>query len=250
MKKVFRLKSGVFGEGKPKICVPIVAKNQTSIWKKAEEIACLPADIVEWRVDFYQHALETKQVLETLYGLRKRLANQAILFTFRTGKEGGEREISEKNYWNLNLEAASSGLTDLLDVEAFFEEKRTIQAIEEIHRTGCKVVASNHDFHKTPPTDEMVFRLSKMEEMGADVAKLAVMPLDSEDVLHLLYATLHADKKLTIPIITMSMGKMGMFSRISGSLTGSAMTFASVGEVSAPGQMPLEKVAEILDFFI
>ena len=38
-KKVFSIGTGVFGEGKPKICVPIVEKTREEILKRAEEIA-------------------------------------------------------------------------------------------------------------------------------------------------------------------------------------------------------------------
>ncbi len=54
MKKTWKIGTGIFGEGTPKICVPIVAKERKSIWKKAEELAALPQqiDVVEWRADF------------------------------------------------------------------------------------------------------------------------------------------------------------------------------------------------------
>ena len=55
---------------------------------------------------------------------------------------------------------------------------------------------------------------------------------------------------MEIPVITMSMGKQGIVSRISGSLTGSALTFATAGEASAPGQIPVEKMREILDIIL
>ena len=85
-----------------------------------------------------------------------------------------------------------------------------------------------------------------MEEMGADVAKLAVIPRSRQDVLDLLQATVTADERMNIPVVTMSMGGLGVVSRLCGSLTGSAMTFAAVGETSAPGQIAAEKMQNIL----
>ena len=79
-------------------------------------------------------------------------------------------------------------------------------------------------------------------EMGADVAKIAVMPQSREDVMTLMEATMEADHSLDIPVVTMSMGRLGVLSRLAGTLTGSAMTFASVGEASAPGQIPIEQM--------
>lgn len=245
-KKTFKIGTGVFGEGIPKVCVPIVAKRREDIWKKAEEIQALPIDIVEWRADFYEDVLRMDEVLTTLGGLKKRLEPKDILFTFRTSGEGGNLSIDPDAYWELNQEAAASGCVSLVDVEAFFREERTEDVIRALHAQGCHVITSNHDFEKTPDTEEMVSRLRRMEELGADAAKLAVMPNDRTDVLRLLQATIRADEELCIPLVTMSMGRFGMISRLAGSLTGSAMTFGAMGEASAPGQLPVWDLVNIL----
>ena len=73
-------------------------------------------------------------------------------------------------------------------------------------QSRVKVVASNHDFHKTPAKSDIIYRLRKMQDMGADIPKIAVMPQNKRDVLTLLATTEemvtdYADR----PIITMSM---------------------------------------------
>lgn len=246
MKRTFEIGTGIFGEGTPKICVPIVAHNRADIWKKAEEISALPVDVAEWRTDFYEDVFRTEEVLITLSGLKKRLQKKALLFTFRTSGEGGKLSIGKEDYYRLNGAAAASGCVDLVDVEAFLDEERTAEEIRKIQAAGSRVITSNHDFDKTPPVSEMVRRLKRMEELGTDVAKLAVMPRSRQDVLDLLQATVTADEALKVPVVTMSMGKMGVASRVCGSLTGSAMTFAAAGEVSAPGQIPVEQMETIL----
>ena len=76
--------------------------------------------------------------------------------------------------------------------------------------------------------------------MGADIAKVAVMPKNYKDVLILLNATLKArTEHLEIPIITMSMGPEGGVTRLAGGLFGSDLTFAIGKEASAPGQIPI-----------
>ena len=42
----------VLGDGIPKICVPIVAKNEEQVLTQARQISALPADLVEWRLDW------------------------------------------------------------------------------------------------------------------------------------------------------------------------------------------------------
>lgn len=249
MKKTFKIGTGIFGEGQPKICVPIVAKGRIEILKKAEEIAGLPVDVVEWRADFYEDVFQMEEVLATLRSLKEILGEKVILFTFRTSKEGGNLSVEEEAYYHLNQEAAASGCVGLVDVEAFLNEERTEEEIQKLHSAGSRVIASNHDFEKTPPVGELVRRLHRMEELGADVAKLAVMPKSRQDVLNLLQATVTADDELSVPVVTMSMGKLGIVSRLSGVLTGSAMTFAAVGETSAPGQIPAEQMMGVLKLF-
>ena len=163
--------------------------------------------------------------------MRNVIGETALLFTFRTAKEGGEKAIETDVYVALNERAAKSGQVDFVDVEAFTGETAVKQIIETAHATGVKVVASNHDFHKTPAQEEIVSRLCKMQELGADIPKIAVMPQNKKDVLTLLSATRemseeHADR----PIITMSMAGTGVISRLCGEVFGSALTFGAAGK--------------------
>ena len=76
----------------------------------------------------------------------------------------------------LNKKAAATGLVDLVDVEAFTGDEVVKDIIEGAHAHDVKVVASNHDFDTTPDKDDIVGRLVKMQELGADIPKIAVMP--------------------------------------------------------------------------
>ena len=116
------------------------------------------------------------------------------------------------------------------------------------HACGVKVVASNHDFDKTPDKEDIVGRLRKMQDLGADIPKIAVMPQSKLDVLTLLSATeemnrLYADR----PIITMSMAGTGVISRLCGEVFGSALTFGAAGKASAPGQMGVNDLNTVLN---
>ena len=143
-------------------------------------------------------------------------------------------------------DAAKTNCVDLVDVEMFFgDEVKDI--IEQVHQHGVKVIASNHDFEKTPDVDEMISRLCKMQNLGADLLKIAVMPQCRKDVLNLLTATEEMYRKYAkCPIITMSMSQMGVVSRLCGELSGSAVTFGAAGKASAPGQIGTEKLSEML----
>lgn len=235
------------GSGIPKICVPIVGVTKEDILSEAKNIKTINADVVEWRVDWYEDIFNFDKVEETLIELRKELEEIPLLFTFRTSKEGGEKEIEVKEYVELNQKAAKTGHVDLVDVEAFTGDEAVKAVIEVAHAHGVKVVASNHDFHKTPSQDEIVSRLRKMQELGADIPKIAVMPQNKKDVLVLLAATEEmASEYADRPIITMSMSGTGVISRLCGEVFGSALTFGAAKKASAPGQMEVKELETVL----
>ena len=235
------------GAGIPKICVPIVGVTREEILAAAENIKSTKADVVEWRVDWYEDIFDFAKTEATMKALREALGEMPILFTFRTSKEGGEKAIETEAYVELNQNAAKTGLIDLVDVEAFTGDEAVKAVVETAHANGVKVIASNHDFHKTPAKEEIVSRLRKMQELGADIPKIAVMPQNKKDVLTLLAATEEMSSEYADrPIITMSMSGTGVISRLCGEVFGSALTFGAVGKVSAPGQMGIEDLTTVL----
>ena len=86
------------GAGIPKICVPIVGVTREEILAAAENIKSTKADVVEWRVDWFDDVFATEKVLETAKELQEVLKDIPVLLTFRTSKEGGEKEISVNDY--------------------------------------------------------------------------------------------------------------------------------------------------------
>lgn len=246
--KTVQIKNITIGEGRPKICVPIVGKTAADIFAETKNILSLPVDLIEWRVDWYEDVFKTDKVLETARMLRDILGDVPLLFTFRTSKEGGERKICAEDYAALNIMAARSGYVDLIDVEIFTGDEIVREIIRNAHEAGVKVIASNHDFFKTPSKEEIIKRLCMMQEAGADIPKIAVMPTCRQDVLTLLSATLEmAETYADRPIITMSMAGTGVVSRLAGETFGSALTFGAAFKASAPGQISVQELRQVLD---
>ena len=226
------------GEAIPKICVPIVGKTIDEILNQAKHICEIGADVVEWRVDWFEEVNNYESVENAAKQLRDILGETPILFTFRTAKEGGERAIEPDEYVELNEKIAKSGYVDLVDVEAFIGDTYVEKVVKTSHECGVKVIASKA---------ELISRMRKMQELGADISKIAVMPQSTEDVLTLLSATeemrrCYADR----PVITMSMAGTGVVSRMCGEVFGSALTFGAAGKVSAPGQIDVEELRTVL----
>ncbi len=254
MKKTVKVREVTFGEGAPAICVPIMGRMREEIRNEAHAFEAHRADVAEWRADAYLAARtwETGEkvseipLIPVLQMLRRELHSTPLVFTIRTKAEGGLIELSDEAYIDYVRDALYSGCVDLIDLEWRLGEKVCQKIITEARSEDVKVVISSHDFQKTPDTETMVERLTEMERFGADLPKIAVMPQSIEDVLQLCSATAQASKKLTQPIITMAMGDLGKLTRLTGEAFGSAMTFAAAGEASAPGQMDVSSVREVL----
>lgn len=75
---------------------------------------------------------------------------------------------------------------------------------------------SYHNFQMTPDAATLDKKFATAAQLGADVAKVAVMPQSDRDVLELLAATSRARETLDLPLISMSMGGIGSISRIMG----------------------------------
>lgn len=236
-----KIKNIVLGDGIPKTCVPIAAKTKEEIIEEAVSFKNIHVDVVEWRVDCFNDVFDIEKVKDVLKDLVLALNNIPLLFTFRTSKEGGEKAIDFKTYAELNKAVAATGLVDMVDVEAFTGDEIVKDIIKSSHKSGVKVIASNHDFSKTPSKDDIIYRLRKMQDLGADIPKIAVMPKSKLDVLELLEATvIMSEKYADRPIITMSMSGMGVISRLAGEVFGSALTFGAAKRASAPGQIGAE----------
>ena len=242
------LRGCCIGTGRPKVIIPIVERTESAILEKAAAFSTLKADCVEWRADWFDAVSDVNALAHCLHGLRAALGEKLLLVTFRTQAEGGEKPLAQEEYTAFCTTVCASGCADLLDIE-FFPNREALPAlIAQAHAAGITVVCSSHDFEKTPPKEELIRRMTAMQQAGADLPKLAVMPRSRADVLELLAATAEmTDLHPETPVITMSMGALGGVSRLCGEAFGSAMTFANPGTASAPGQVPLDVVNAVLD---
>ncbi len=247
------------GEGMPKICAPLTGDDTAELKKEACAVRDLPADMVEWRADHFAGAFGedgadtdidavSRLIADAGKMLRSILEDKPILFTLRTAPEGGRVNISAAVYEKILTTAASDGFADMMDVELFTAGAGFSGIVAALHNMNVSVVGSSHNFEKTPPYDEMLGRLERMRDAGADVCKIAVMPRCMEDVITLLSASIAMKQKYPdTPLIALSMGREGIVSRIAGEYFGSDITFASAGKASAPGQISVADCRYIMD---
>ncbi|MDC5670836.1 type I 3-dehydroquinate dehydratase [Acinetobacter baumannii] len=230
-----------------KTIVPITAKTKEQALAQAQVIAnTADADLAEFRIDLLSFASDTKQVIALGHELKKILGNKPMIATIRTKNEGGQLEISDADYGKNYQAYLKNPFMDWLDVEMFRDQKVVSEIVQKAHQKKVLVVMSNHDFQKTPSQDEIEKRLLKQDQMGADVLKIAVMPKSKQDVFTLMNATLKVSQQTTKPLLTMSMGQLGTISRVATANMGGSYSFGMIGQASAPGQIDVTKLKQIL----
>jgi 3-dehydroquinate dehydratase-1 len=232
----------------PAICAPLVARSRVALLEEVGVVAAKRPDLLEWRIDFFEAIGRVDDMLAMARELRTRAAGIPILLTRRSQREGGEPiAVEEPQVVALYEALCRDAQVDLVDFEMENAPAHIERVREAARRAGLPLVLSFHDFRRTPPADELVARFAQAQRLGADVAKVAVMPQSMEDVHALLGASLQASRALPIPVISMAMGPLGAVSRVCGGVFGSSLTFAVGAAASAPGQMPIEDVRAALE---
>ncbi|VKB37239.1 3-dehydroquinate dehydratase, (3-dehydroquinase) (type I DHQase) [Streptococcus pneumoniae] len=200
----------------------------------------LDADIIEWRADY----LPKEAILQVAPAIFEKFAGRELVFTLRTRSEGGEIDLSPEEYIHLIKEVAQFYQPDYIDFE-YYSYKDVFEEMLDF----LNLVLSYHNFQETP--ENMMEILSELTILNPKLVKVAVMAHTEQDVLDLMnytrgFKTLNPEQEY----VTISMGKVGKVSRITADVTGSSWSFASLDEVSAPGQISLasmKKIREILD---
>ena len=127
----------------------------------------------------------------------------------------------------------------MVDIELSAGEHIIRRIRNEADKAHRFLLLSFHDFSGTPKKGDMMNLLSKMQFLGADICKIAVMANSMADVAGLLGAVQEFQQREEDCLISaVAMGEKGLVSRMYGDIFGSVLTFASGAEASAPGQIP------------
>lgn len=240
----------------PAIAVPVQAGDVDELLALARAAVAAGAEVLEWRIDAIEGAAvgtmpdgaarpDLERFPEAVARLLRRLratVGAPVLATYRSRDEGGPGVLDDDGYRALLL-ALVAARADAVDVEL----SRPAALAEEVarcaHEAGIAVVGSSHDFTRTPP--DLDDRFAELARRGSDVLKVAATPQDAADVLRLLTAAVHARATHGRAVLPVSMGRLGVLSRVAGGLWRAPVTFAAVGRGSAPGQLGVAEVTEI-----
>lgn len=225
---------------RPKV-VSIVHGTSDECEKLAEAGVAAGADILEFRADTCVSSTANRHDAEELVALLDRLSahQKPLLLTIRKQSEGGEFAGSEPDRLQLFRDLIPHA--DAVDIELHATEIQR-KVILEARQNGKFVVASYHNFEKTPPfvqtkpnSESLESILAAALRLKVDLLKIAVTANTEEDRERLLEFTVKHVQSLSLS--TISMGEHGSISRILNPFVGSRLTYGYVAAATVIGQL-------------
>lgn len=218
--------------GVPRVAVPFSDAVADAALREA---AADGLDVAELRIDRFS-SVDPEHV-EAQIG---RFAAFGTLATIRSPAEGGSWAAGDEE--RLALFERVIPLVDGVDVE-LSSSGIVAEVAARARAHGKLVVVSSHDFERTPPHDELSALASGARSVGADLVKVATTARSAGDLRTLARFTL---AQAEAGVIVVAMGPYGPASRVLLPLLGSRLTYASVGEPVANGQMSLPETVALL----
>ena len=221
--------------GTPRIAVGFKDQATPATLRDAKNFGL---DIVELRIDQYS-SFEKEYVLKQVSKFRQ----FPTIATLRSKEEGGDWNLSESA--RLQLFETIIPQVDAIDIELSAGEILP-KVIRSAHKAKKIAVISHHNFDRTPDAKDLLKILKDAKTLGADIVKIATMALKRADLQTLAAFTIaNASQNL----VTMAMGSEGLLSRIFFPALGSLITYAYLGEPTAPGQLSYESTFNYLSNF-
>lgn len=202
--------------------------HQPAALEAARRLPTGALDLLEWRADHFP--AETPPAS---------LPCPWIL-TVRDAAEGGNPQLSDPDRHALFLRHLPNATA--VDLEIRNASKLApIQAAAAAR--SLPVIASFHDFDRTPETAALLEVIAKAQSLQPTVVKIACRLNHRDDLSKL--ASLLLQPGLP-PLALMGMGPLGKASRLALALLGSCLNYGYLGEAQLEGQWHALRFAELL----
>lgn len=182
-------------------------------------------DFLEWRAD--------------CLGGEMPKADIPWILTARHPAEGGKNSMSSESRKATLLALLSKAAIVDIEVRSLAPLRSVVQRAKE---SRVVVLASFHDFKKTPSLSRLRDVFLRAEDQGADAIKIAARTESPADVARLL--GLFSISRL--PLAVMGMGPLGMSSRVLFANCGSVLNYGWLHAPNVPGQWNARELAKIL----
>jgi 3-dehydroquinate dehydratase-1 len=161
------------------------------------------------------------------------------IITARHPAEGGKNSMSTAV--RRDLLSALLPVTNIIDIEVrSLAPLRSV--VTEANASGVLVLASFHDFKKTPALARLRDIIHRAEDQGANAVKIAAHTETPADVARLL----DLFSLTRLPLAVMGMGPLGMASRVVLAGCGSVLNYGWLHEPNVPGQWAARELVKIL----
>ena len=184
----------------------------------------LPCDWAELRVDALPPELTAKDIMDVF-------PRVGVLVTPRHQSEGGLREWQGDDRLRVTLDLLPMAVAVDWEAALLPQAQDLVQAVKA---RDVMLIASHHDFEKTPTAEEMLEIEASARAAGADMVKFAFRVRSLDDV----QVGIELLRRATGPLAVMGMDAMfGPFSRILYAKHGSELIYGYLGDTpTAPGQ--------------
>lgn len=212
-----------------KFIVPIVAKNAAEA--KAQYGASV-GDVVELRLDAMESF--TTEELKELAALRK------TIMTDRRKSEGGLKAQTDTQRFD-DIHAAVEAKPWAVDIEIQAPRIFRRKLIKLARDNGVKVIASYHNYNKTPPEHKLA-EMVKEALADSDYVKIVCTPQDEGDVTALLNLVRNRPGK----VAAFGLGEKYAHTRILSLKLGAPFGYAKGVTSTAPGQLTVDEMKQQL----
>ena len=172
-------------------------------------------DYLEWRADFLGEKIPKSPI--------------PWIITARHPLEGGKNALPQARRRELLFSLLPSA--SLVDIEV-----RSLAGLSDVvacaQSNGIGVIASFHDFEKTPDAPRLRDVIRRAKDAGATLVKIATRTTTPKDVSRLLDLW----NATPLPLAIMGMGPLGMSSRLLFANCGSALNYGWLHSPNVPGQ--------------
>jgi 3-dehydroquinate dehydratase-1 len=187
-------------------------------------------DAVEVRVDSFSIPPGARQIAEVPV---------PTIVTVRCPEEGGLQSMNDnerrRHYLALLPSAAGIDL-ELRSAESMADLR------EAVLRSAKTLILSFHDFQGTPSLADLEDACAKMQDLGANILKVATKTETISEVSRLLTLLEHS----SAPLAIMGMGALGRASRLLFAKAGSALNYGWLDKPQVIGQWSAKEFVELL----
>ncbi len=213
-------------------------------------------DLIEFRFDYIDEISNlTPDFVKSLLDLVG--SNILSIFTFRDPSEGGQCDLNKEERIKI-IKLLIEAQPEYLDIEMNTEIEILRDIINFANENGVKLVFSYHDFDKTPNLEVATNIFEKFKDKLLNnhlvdflsfkkiTYKLIFTAKNFEDnLIPLKLCRDISTKEKHQDIICFCMGELGIFSRITCVKFGSLLTYGSLEDKTAPGQINIKKIREL-----